>query len=150
MSEMIDFNTIVRDGTFQIELSNRAISGNRAMLNRFEICFLTALRTYKNKGVYYVDNFGGNAFNYISKPYVLSDTSTISTALSVSIEKTVQSLQDDERDSMPDTERIKSASLTDLFKDQDSVLNAKINVVPVEVEPYADLQFILPITKREF
>ncbi len=144
----IDFNTIVRDGTFQIELSNRSVYGNRALLNRFEICFLTEAKLFENKGEYIMDSFAGNAYTYVNSPFVLNDLSSIAGGVSIAIDKTVSSLRSNEDDSVPDTEKIRSAALNNISV-ENGIVYAAIDVVPLEIEPYSDLKFRLPITKKE-
>jgi len=144
----IDFNTIERNGQFKIELSNRAVTGNRLLVNRFEQCFLTELRIFENKDGYFVEEFGGNAYNYIQQSYVLNELENLSGSISIAIERTITSIKNDEINSMPDTEKLSNATLTDLFE-EGGMIYAEIEIVPVVKEPYKDLRFRLPITKKE-
>lgn len=143
----IDFITDIRSG-FNISLTTnpKQVSGNRALLNRFEITFLTKRREYNLDGNIIQDDFGGDARKFIDTPRVLSDNQGISAAVSIAIDQTVESIKSDEPLGVPDTERLDSAELIGLEIVND-VINARIQVNPVEVEAYSLLQFNLPITR---
>lgn len=145
----IDFHTDI-SGSFTIGLgdSPRGVSGNRALVNRFEIVFLTKTRRYLlENGDITVDNFGGDAQKYINKPHVLNDIQSIASSVTISMEQTVKSILSDQPDSIPNTEKLSRAELlsVDIIGD---VVFASIRVYPVEVEAYEQLVMNLPITKR--
>ena len=143
----IDFITDLTSG-FNISLttSPQQVSGNRALLNRFELTFLTKRKQYNLGGTLIQDDFGGDARKFIQTPRVLNDNQGISAAVSVAIDQTVDSLKNDEPPGIPDTERLDSAEIVSLEIIND-VVTAVIQVNPVQVETYDVLQFNLPITR---
>ena len=143
----IDFITDLRSG-FDISLTSspKGVSGNRALLNRFEITFMTKRREYNLGGVITQDNHGGDASKFIGTPRVLNDTQGISAAVSIAIDQTVDSIKNDEPTGTPDTERLDSAELLSLEVIND-IITAVIKVNPVEIESYDALQFNLPIIR---
>lgn len=144
----LDFNTIERDGRFRIELANRSVTGNRLLLNRFEQCFLTELKIFENNQGYFVEDFGGNAFTFVQQSVVLNDLTNLSGGISIAIDNTVTSIKNYEDDTTPDTEKISSATLTDI-SEVGGMVYAEIEVIPVKKESYEELKFRLPITKKE-
>jgi len=144
----IDFITDL-SGNFEISLSEnpKSVSGNRALLNRFELTFMTKRRAFDIGGNVVLDKFGGDATKFISVPRVIADEQGISAAISVAIDQTVDSLKGDDPGHLPDTERIDRAELLSLDVIGD-VVTASIRVVPVEAESPGDLEFNLPITRR--
>ena len=143
----IDFITDLSTG-FNVSLTSnpQQVSGNRALLNRFELTFLTKRRQFNLGSTLIQDDFGGDARKFIQTPRVLSDTQGISAAISVAIDQTVESLKNDEPEGIPDTEKIDSAELSRLEIINDMV-SAIIQVNPVETETYDVIQFNLPITR---
>jgi len=143
----IDFTTDLRSG-FDISLTSspKGVSGNRALLNRFEITFLSKRREYNLGGSIIQDNYGGDAGKFIGTPRVLNDAQGISAAVSIALDQTVDSIKNDEPINIPDTERLDSAELSSL-EIIDDVVTAIIKVNPVEVESYDVLQFNLPIIR---
>jgi len=144
----IDFITDLTDG-FKISLTDNAgkVSGNRALLNRFEITFMTTRRNFLfNETSPVVDNYGGDASRFIGIPPVLRDIKSIAASVSFVIDQTVASLKSSEPINLPDKERILSAELLSVDF-VDDVVTAKIKVVPVETEYYVDLEFNLPIVR---
>jgi len=142
----IDFTTDISNGfTISIGRSPSKVSGNRAMLNRFEITFLTKLRTFYVGGRPLVDGYGGDAHKYMIQPGIVNDTSSISISLSAAIENTVDSILKTQDGSTPNTEKLASASLlsVDII---DDMVTASIEVVPVEAESYDIIKLNLPIT----
>ncbi len=145
----IDFITYLGSG-FNVSLTSnpKGVSGNRALLNRFEITFLSIRREYNLGDTMVQDNYGGDAKKFIDVPRVLNDTQGIAAAVSAAIDKTVESMQGDEPSSVPDTEKIASAEIASI-EIIDDIVTAVIKVNPVEVESYDILQFNLPITRSE-
>ncbi len=143
----IDFITDI-SGQFQISLSNnpQKVSGNRSLLNRFELTFLTARKQFLYGSEFIPDNYGGDAAKFMNKPRVLSDPQAISASLSVAVDQTIKSMQADEPSWIPDTEKIENAEIVSVEIISD-VITAKIRIYPIEVEPYANLEFNLPITR---
>lgn len=144
----IDFITDLSSGSFEITLGDNpiAVTGNRALLNRFEITLLTMRRQFLLGDTIVVDNYGGDAHKFISQPAVLNDVKSIDASLTTAIDMTVSSMQNDQVSTIDDTEKIASAELLSINKVQD-MITASIQVVPVVTEPYSDLIFNLPITR---
>jgi len=82
----------------------------------------------------------------MNNPRVLSDPQAISASLSVAVDQTIKSMQADEPSWIPDTEKIENAEIVSVEIISD-VITAKIRIYPIEVEPYANLEFNLPITR---
>jgi len=146
----IDFTTDI-SSLFSVGIGDnpRGIDGNRALLNRFEITFLSKTRRYLvNNNKVIVDNFGGDAVKFISRPQVLDNLQSIAASITVAIEQTVSSLKGDEPAGLPNTEKIDSAKLLDLTIGEDGFIYAQIQVVPIETESFDILKFNLPITVR--
>ena len=144
----IDFITDLTSGSFYITLSDNPgkITGNRALVNRFEITFMTKLRVFILGNQYVTDVYGGDAQKFISQPQVLNNLQSISAAVATAIDLTVQSMLNDQSASIPDTEKLSSAELTNLDVVND-MINAVIQINPVEVESYDLLKLNLPIIK---
>jgi len=144
----IDFTTDLRE-QFKIGIGDnpQGVDGNRALLNRFEITFLTKTKMFLFGDKLVVDEYAGDAEKYINRPRVLNDPQSIAGGVTVSIDQTVAAMKGDEPEGIPDTEKIESAELIDI-QIIDDVVFARIQVHPVEVELYQDLIFNLPITQR--
>jgi len=144
----IDFITDLRNGDFRISLGDNpsGISGNRALLNRFEITFLTKKRQFIVGNQYVADQFGGDAVKFISRPQVINDIQSIAASLAIAIEQTVKSILEDQQVDIPDTEKLISAELlgVDVIND---MVTASIEVIPAEVESYDLIKLNLPITR---
>lgn len=148
----LDFITDLTNG-FQVSLTEnpQKVTGNRALLNRFEITFLTRAKYYLlgevDSGDYFFDNYGGNADLLLVKPQVLNDPSGIVAAISVSIEKTVQSMKQTEPSGTPNNEKLDRAELLNMYI-QNDIIMATIQVFPVETDTYESLLTNLPVIKR--
>jgi len=144
----IDFSTTldVKNNTISIEPGTKAVSGNRALLNQFEIVMLTKWKKFfypETKQVTEV-RFGGNSSASSSSLHA-TDKTSIMAAMTASIRNTVQSIQLEQSNlSLPDTEKLDSATLEALDTYGDQVVSV-INVVPVETEPQVDLKLNLPV-----
>jgi len=152
----IDFTTNIKTGhslsstsDFEISITDnpQGVTGNRALLNRFEITFMTQLKSFLVNDRIIMDNYGGDADKFINKPMVLNDVQSIAASVSVSIDQTVKSMQSDEPDGVPDSEKISGANLLSIDV-IDGIVVASIEVIPVYTEPYSELIFNLPITSR--
>ena len=142
----IDFTRAPGD-SFQITITNnpQTVTGNRALLNRFQTTFLTKKRLFLFDGDREIfDNYGGDAFKFIDKPQIASNTQSLASALTLAINETVESMQGDEPDIIPNTEKIAGAELLDIDIQVDSVV-ASIQILPVETERFGDLIFNLPL-----
>jgi hypothetical protein len=145
----IDFITDFTDGTFRVSLDDnpKKVTGNRALLNRFEITFLTKTKTYimEDESVY-IDNYGGNSNELIINSSAINDANGIAANISICIEKTVASMQSDQDSGIPDNERILKAGLLNIYIQNGSVY-ATIEVTPVKYDSYEELSVNLPIIK---
>lgn len=143
----IDFITDPTD-TFAISIGDnpQPVIGNRALVNRFEITFLTKTRTYLFGERTVVDGYGGNADRYLNKPQVLNNTQSIAAAIQACIDATVRSIEIDSPQGIPDTEKLQKAELISLNILND-VIYAVVRVYPIEVEDFNALDFRLPITR---
>lgn len=143
----IDFVTDLT-GSFAVSLGDnpQKITGNRALLNRFEIVFLTKTRRFLQGQDIIVDRFGGDAQKFVNKPQVLNDIQGISTSLAIAVDQTVQSIKGDFDELVPDTEKLDSAEIisVDIV---DEIVYATIQIFPVEVESYDVLKLNLPIIR---
>lgn len=144
----IDFITDLREN-FQISLTDnpQVVTGNHALLNRFEITLLTKRRKFLSNSKTIIDNYGGDASKFIGIPRIINDNQGISAAISAAIDQTVESMKSDEPTNLPDTERLDKAELTEINIIDDQVF-VKIRVYPVETQVYDPLVFNLPITRR--
>ena len=145
----LDFTTDLTS-SFEISLGDnpQTVSGNRALVNRFEIILLTKTRRYAlSDGTVTVDNFGGDADKYINRSNVLNDPQSIAASVETAIQQTTRSILSDQPSSIPNTEKLSKAELTSLNVVGDVVF-AVIRIYPVETEPYANLVMNLQITKR--
>jgi hypothetical protein len=152
----IDFSTIINSNSsttpssgFEISILDnpKGVEGNRALLNRFEITFLTQLKCFLINDKIVLDTFGGDADKFINRPSVLNNIQSIAAAISVSIDQTIKSMKSDEPEKIPDTEKILNANLLSIDV-VEGVVVAQIEVIPVNVEPYSNLIFNLPIINR--
>ena len=144
MADLDFFRT--NDESFTVSLGDnpQKISGNRSLVNRFEIVFLTTSRRFLWGGQVVIDEFSGDADKYINRPQSLNDLQGIATSVATAIDKTVQSLKSDQPDILPNTEKLDRAELASIDI-VESVVYATIRVFPVEVEFYDDLVFNFPI-----
>lgn len=147
----LDFITDLTNGDFKVSLTENPmkVTGNRALLNRFEIVFLTQAKAYLLGDVEapVIDNFGGGANLLISRPTVLNDLNAITGAITIAIERTVKSMQRDQPDNTPDNEKLLSAELLNIYI-QDGIIMATVKVDPLLVDSYDTLVTNLPIIKR--
>ena len=147
----LDFITDLRNGDFKVSLTDnpQSVSGNRVLLNRFEITFLTKIKMYflGDSGAPVIDRYGGNGEDLITSPQVINDPQGIMAKLTIAIEKTVDSMKSDEPNTIPDSEKISGAELINMYI-QNGIVFAKIKVDPVEIQSYNYLISDLPVTKR--
>lgn len=143
----IDFITDLNSG-FNVTFGDNPgkVSGNRALLNRFEITLMTKRRQMVQGEESLIDDYGGDAGKFINQPRVLSDVQGISAAVNRSVSQTVASMKRDEPAGTPDTEKLQGAEVlsVDIIAD---VITARIQVMPVEVQSYDLIEFNLPIIR---
>ena len=141
----IDFSTTLgTDFVLSIDGGGQVVTGNRALLNRFELTFLTSPMSFTWNGVSESDGFGGDAMSTIGSPRVLNDTQAIAASVQAAVNATVTSLESDQA-GLPATEQIGSAAITSLDV-VSGVVVAGITVVPVETQAWSVLSLNLPIT----
>ena len=144
----IDFITDLTAG-FVVSLGDNPLRvvGNRALMNRFEITFLTKAKTYVYNGVQNVtDTYAGNAQRFIENSTNLTNPQNISAAVLLSITDTVNSMKSDEPAGLPDTEKLDSAKLVSLDMVGGRAV-AVIKVVPVQAETSEDFLLNMPIIR---
>lgn len=146
----LDFITDLTKG-FKISLTDtpNKVVGNRALLNRFEIVFLTQAKSYilSSSGEQFVDRFGGNADVLLFSPHAISNPDSLATAISVCIEYTVNSISSSQPERTPKNEKLQGARLLDMYIDN-GVVFATVEVTPVETDSYETLVINLPVIKR--
>jgi len=142
----IDLNYTVDDGLYERNLGDtyNTITGNRALLNRFQITMFSEGNSYvDNNGNVVTDDFGGRFMSMIGDKNSLTNTQGMIVSMTAVIDNTVKSLKSDELN-LPNTEKIDSASIKELQKDGDKI-SVIIDVTPVEVEYGINNYFYLPI-----
>jgi len=145
----IDFITDL-SSDFKISLSDnpQGVSGNRALVNRFEITFFTKNRQFLfNDEDIVVDEYGGDAEKLINKPRVLNNVQSIAAAMDIVVSQTVKSMKNNEPSNIPSTEKIDSAKVIGINIISDTVYGT-VQIFPVETESYEDILFNLPIIRR--
>ena len=145
----IDFITDVAD-EFKISFGDnpKAVSGNRALVNRFELTFMTKTRRFLfDNETIVVDEYGGDAERLINKPNILNNNQSIAGSMDVVVEQTVKSMKSDEPPNIPNTEKISNAKVIGINVINDIVYGI-VQIFPVETESYEDILFNLPIIRR--
>jgi len=151
----IDFTTTldIKNGDISIEPGTRSVSGNRALLNQFEITLLTSWRQYFYPDTKQVveERFGGNVIFGGSSVMNVNNKAEIAAAMTAAIRNAVISIKSDQAGRiLLSTERLSSASIESLESYGDRVV-AVVNVVPEEIEPESDLKLNLPVINiKEF
>jgi len=124
-------NTV--DGKVSVFDVSSAVYGNESLSNRFRTIFMMD------------GEFGGNAKKLIGMNIIKSDLSMLAGAIVTAIEDTVDSMKSNQ-DMLPATEQIDGAYLDSLTINDDAMVVARIELIPVEKE--TDLWLRLPIAKR--
>jgi len=155
----LDFATDLTEG-FQIDVGTnpQGVSGNRALVNQFEIVFLTTSRQYlmsqydptsqTSADTIVIDTFGGNADKFLSVPNAVNDLSSITAAVNSALDQTIKSIKD-MQNSLPgisNTEKLSSARMNTLTVVLDQVF-AVIEIIPMQYETYQTLSLNLPILR---
>jgi len=138
------------EGGFSISLGNNSniISGNVALLNRFQITFFS-------EGIFYngtdngqiVDNFGGRAMSMLGTPRALSDIQGITASLTAALNNTVESIKSATPDTTPKTEVLSRAEISDIYTDN-GVITAVIDIYPEELQGSELPRFFIPISSK--
>jgi hypothetical protein len=147
MSDIDLITDLTQDFSVTIGDNPQEVYGNRLLLNIFEITFLTKKRQFVYNKEVIIDSYGGDAEKIINKQNVFLDSQSLSAALIITINETVKSMQSDETEFTPKTEKIEKAELVSV-----DIINytvyATIRIYPIEVEAYTDLIWRLPIIKK--
>lgn len=125
------------------ETSRKAV-GNKALANRFEITFLTSSKKYLLGGQVVTDDYAGDASKFVGQSHSLNNTQSIASSMTIAIDKTVESILENQGDVTDPKERLVSAELIGLEVEGDTIY-AKIEVVPEEYENYYPLYYSLPL-----
>ena len=120
------------------------VTGNRALVNRFEVVFLTTSRRFLWGQKVVIDEFAGDADKYINRPQSLNDLQGIATSVATAVDKTVEAILGDQPDVLPNTEKLSRAEMVSIDIIE-GIVYATIRVFPVEVEFYDSLIFNFPI-----
>ncbi len=138
------------EGGFSITLgdSSRQVSGNVALLNRFQITFFSEGMFFSaTGGGFIVDNYGGRATSMLGTPRALSDVQGITVALTAALNNTVDSIKNNTPEGTPDTEVLDRAEIADIFV-KDGVINASIDIYPIRLAQSDLPRFFIPIVSR--
>lgn len=142
----IDYTVDIGSGfSVSLEDNPKKATGNKALANRFEITFLTSTKKYLlGESEVVTDGYGGNADSVVGQMHALNNEQSIAASVTVAIDKTVESIIQNQETITEANERLVSASLTSLDIRGDTVY-AKIELVPEEYEEYYPLYYSLPI-----
>ena len=149
MSDINIFPTNV-DGDFTVSIGTTAseCSGNKALLNRFQIIFFDeGLNFQAEDGTVISDDFGGRAKSILGTGRSLVNDDVVRAAMVVTIKNTVSSLIGSTDDATPATERLKSATLAGVEVVGD-IVTAVIEVIPEELDSSTIPEFKLPLIGR--
>ena len=121
------------EGGFYVNTGSnpRVVTGNRLLVNIFEITFMTSV----NQSLL-SDGYGGNGLYTISLGFDPNDIQSISAVIQIACDNTVSSMKVDQANfgsEVPLTERISSASIQSITKNLD-IVEATIKIVPEEYE----------------
>jgi len=151
MSKDIDINELNNEGedfAMDVGIEPKFATGNKLLANIFEITLLTNIRYYSFGDEIVRESFGGNGLNILGRTYTNENTDSLSGAIQTIIDRTIESiLEDQEKSSIRTaTERLETASLLELQIIGENV-SLKIKVVPEEYEEkYIDnLSIVLPL-----
>ena len=128
--------------------SESLVSGNRALLNRFQITFFYEdMNIVSDTGETIYDEYGGRAFSMIGSPRALRNTSSITASITAAMNNTAESIKLNTDETALNTERLDRVELDSVLAVGDTV-TAVINVYPVELETLDVPSFNIPITSR--
>jgi hypothetical protein len=141
----IDYTVDMEYGfTIYMGISPSLISGNKLLMNLFETILLSNIKEYVIDDKVVVDENAGNLESTIFDNTIISDNNMLSSAIITTINKTVEILKSSEKQNTPDTEKIVTANLIDLYKELD-IVYAKIEIIPKEYELNFQSIYILPV-----
>lgn len=148
----IDYHTIINTAnkSVSIGLGDRAVSGNRQLLNQFEVVFLTSWKQYYIPETRSVEKymFGGN-FIKMSGLLSVNNPQSVLSAVSVAVKNTVSSIKGEQSGlNLDPTEKLQSADVKNLSVHGD-IVTCDIQVVPEQVESPGDLLLNLPVIQIE-
>ena len=124
--------------------------GNPALVNRFNVAFLKDATILVGSNTYDADYCGGGGGKIISNNLVKSNPNAILGAINIVVNNTVTSLKATETEDMPDTEKIHTANIKDISISNSEVVEADIEIVPVETESSEGLSLRIPIIKKSW
>lgn len=148
----LDFTIINNDERYEISIleGQRRMFGNPALVNRFHIAFLKDAKVIVGNSTFDADYFGGSGGKFISNNLVKSNPDAIIGAINIVVTNTVNSLKATETDDMPDTEKLDSAIVTGVTVTNANVVEANIEIIPVEIESSEELSLRVPIIKKDW
>ena len=135
---------------FSLSLGDNSniVSGNVALLNRFQITFFSeGMFFIGSDDSYIVDNYGGRFMSMLSVPRALSDIQGMTAALTAVINNTVDSIKNATLDTTPDSEKLDKAEIADIFI-HNGVVSAIVDIYPVKLELSELPRFYIPITSK--
>lgn len=134
---MIDIDiTNNDDGTIDIFESNNAVLGNRALVNRFQIVFLTNSTSvfYSDSKSPKTDQQGGDASKFIGTPHALATPASIAASMIIAIERTVKVIKTNQSKVRNAESRLAGASLVSIDI-VDGMIYGVIDIAPEKREP---------------
>ena len=131
---------------FSIEIgpNPNIVNGNRFLVNLFEVLLLSSIQSFVYDGTIVEVTNVGDLENMVCDDNIAFNKEALTMSVINAINRTVLSLKASENEKTPNTERIKSASLTDITTNEDR-LSVSIKILPVEVEKGFNPTYNLPI-----
>lgn len=132
---------------YEITMGNsaRTISGNAALLNRFQISFFSDTLTFNGSdGSVLIDAYGGSAMNLVGNPKSISDIRSITVSLAACVSNTVESIKIDTPPDTPGNEKLSSAELGEVTI-SNGVIYADVFIHPEIIDSEDILRFSIPV-----
>lgn len=142
----MDINySINTENGFSISLGDnpQAATGNLFLSNRFTITFLTAIKQVQLNNTLVTDSYGGDAQLYIGQPKALSNQQSIAAAITIAMQKTIDSIKGNQSMLTDQTEQLSDAKLISVAV-VNNIVKATIQIIPVKISTGA-LYFTIPI-----
>lgn len=148
----IDFHTLVDiiSNDVSIDVGNQAVSGNRQLMNQFEVVFLTSWKDFYSPEAdsTNTDSFGGN-FLGISGSMNTGNPQSVMSSIKVAVDNTVASIRaEQENMDLDKTELLQNAEIESLDIVKGMVF-CKIRVTPQQVQSAEELILDLPVIKMK-
>jgi hypothetical protein len=143
---MADIDYTLSLNGFEVDLGDNPnlSTGNKLLSNRFTITFLTNTKTFLLGSVITTDTYGGDANKYIGQPQALNNIQSIATSISTAMNKTVDSIKNNQSDITDPTEKIDNAELLSVEIVGDTVY-ATIKINPIAYSSPNELYFTIPV-----